>query len=132
MSRSRYYPGRSRPRGSGKGEWYDTLDLKRDRKFPLRWVLLDGEREYRDTVDEYAERLDYSWAWKHAAEARYRNHRTRSGRHYSEWHSCGCEVVYVRGKVLKRDRCEYCDPSLKVQWFMVELVNNAWALVDKG
>lgn len=67
----------------------------------LRWQV-DGEREYRDTVDPYVTSLDYSWAWKHELEARQRNHRTRGARRRDKerrWnyrYPCGCVLMCDR------------------------------------
>lgn len=80
MSRSRYYPGRCRPRGYGKGDPWDTLYTKRERLRRLDMELVDGYREFHDTWDQDRNVLDYRTGWVHEHEARYRHHRTRNAR----------------------------------------------------
>lgn len=96
MSRSRYYPGRVRPRGY-KGDWHDTLHNKRER-LRSHLELVDGEREFWDTWDQDRDVLDYRTNWVHEVEARFRNHRAHhaSARDKSKpivWshiYPCGC------------------------------------------
>ncbi len=81
MSRSRYYPGRVRPRGY-KRDWHAPLQEKRDHDLAheLSMLEVDGYTEFADTWDQDRDVLDYSWTSRHAAEARFRNHRTRGAR----------------------------------------------------
>lgn len=101
MSRSRYYPGRIRPRGY-KGDWYDTLHNKRER-LRSHLELVDGEREFWDTWDQDRDVLDYRTNWVHEVEARFRNHRTRGAVRRDRRERFACHV-FACGCVARLDR----------------------------